>query len=237
MKCKINLGNHPLLTYHQVLLYHKLLGSLSNVKKQMIIMDHHLVSPLTVDVSLWPFQQNCSFASSKTLPETKSFHTPENWCTKGRCIYMIYITLLKNRPFFWGVCTVTVGVSGRGVIPMCGGNMHHIGLAILDHTGVVQVHGRQTPLHASVMDEWKNPLNAVTPTHGEIMAICDFYFKPHWINASPSIGGFSPISLQICRPKSCLSSPMFQCFSHRLIGHCFRMRKHSTPGERAWRRN
>ena len=152
MKCKINLGNHPLLTYHQVLLYHKLLGSLSNVKKQMIIMDHHLVSPLTVDVSLWPFQQNCSFASSKTLPETKSFHTPENWCTKGRCIYMIYITLLKNRSFFWGVCTVTVGVSGRGVIPMCGGNMHHIGLAILDHTGVGQVHGRvSTP---RISDGW-----------------------------------------------------------------------------------
>lgn len=71
------------------------------------------------------------------------------------------------------------GFKGGVKLPMCGGNMHHIGLAILDHTGVGQVHGRRNSLHASVMDEWKNALNAVTPTHGEIMAICDFYFKPH----------------------------------------------------------
>lgn len=149
----------------------------------------------------------------------------------------MYLTLLKNRPFFWGVCTVTVGVSKEGwnfrcAVATC------ITLAWLYSTIPESAKSMAAfPLHASVMDEWKNALNAVTPTDGEIMAICDFYFKPHWIHPSPFIGGFSPISLQICRPKSCLSSPMFQCFSHRLIGHCFRMRKHSTPGERAWRRN
>lgn len=203
-------------------------------------MDHHLVSPLTVDVSLWPFQQNCSLASSKTLPETKSFHTPENWCTKGRCIHIIYITL-KNRPFFGGVCTVTVGVSKEGwnfrcaVATFMNPVFPTIGLAILDHTGVGQVHGRETP---RISDGWveKRPKCWWPQPMGRLWPFAIFTSNLTELT-HPQVGGFSPISLQICRPKSCLSSPMFQCFSARLIGHCFRMRKHSTPGERAWRRN